>query len=259
MNRSQFGVQGSSAIVTGASSGIGRSIAEQFAADGVDVAICSRSQESVDAVADAINDSERDGEALAIECDVRDQDAVAAFVDATVEAFGSVDVLVNNAAGTFRSDFENLSLNAWSTIMDINLNGTFICTQAAGEHMRANGGGCIINLSSVAALQASPQTSHYAASKAAVDSLTETLAVEWAEHDIRVNGIAPGLVLTSPVRERLGIEKGTGPKRSSSDRRLGYPEEIADIAQFLASEAASYLTGQTIVPRGVPPVADDPE
>lgn len=257
MTSIEFDTSASSAIVTGASSGIGKAIAEAFATDGIDVAICSRDQSRVDAVADAINGSDREGRALAIECDVRDEDAVSAFVEETVTEFDGLDVLVNNAAGTFRADFEELSANAWQTIVDINLHGTFNCTQAAGRHMREAGGGNIINFSSIAALGPSPRTSHYAASKKGILSLTETLAVEWADHDIRVNCIAPGLVSTPPVQDRLGITSSDMPPREHVDRQIGTPEEIADIARFLVSSASSYVTGETIVARGVPPVPEE--
>ena len=135
----QFSVAGRNAIVTGASRGIGRTIAERLAADGASVAICSRAQERVDPVAEGIR--EDGGAALAVECDVRDREAVDAFVDAAVEEFGGVDLLVNNAGGEFVAAFEDISENGWKSIVDLNLHGTFHCTQAAGEHMRADEGG----------------------------------------------------------------------------------------------------------------------
>ena len=135
-NSEQFSIEGKRAIVTGASSGIGRAIAESFAAGGADVVVCSREQENVDPVADGINESDRPGEALAIECDVTDREAVDALVEATVEEFGGVDILVNNAGASFMANFEGISENGWKTIVDINLHGTYHCTQAAGEVMR---------------------------------------------------------------------------------------------------------------------------
>lgn len=176
----------------------GEAIAKRFADDGVDVALCSREQERVDRVAEAIEESDREGRVLTVECDVRDAGAVDTFVEVVVDEFEDVGVLVNNAAGTFRCPFEELSQNAWRTIIDINLHGTFTCTQAAGRHMREAKRGAIINFSSIAAQRASPQTSHYAASKAGMESLTESLAAEWAEYGVRVNCIAPGLVATPP-------------------------------------------------------------
>lgn len=259
MSSGAFGIHSSPAIVTGASSGIGEEIAKRFAAEGVDIAICSRDQGRVDRVAEEIAAGDADGRVIAMECDVRDEEAVDRLVDRVVAEFGGVEILVNNAAGTFRSNFEDLSSNAWGTIIDINLNGTFNCTQSAGRYMREAEHGIIINFSSIAALRASPRTSHYAASKAAIGSLTESLSVEWARYGIRVNCIAPGLVATPPVMERLNVEAADLPPRRVVDRRIGHVEEIADVAQFLASPAASYITGETIVPRGVPPgPADDP-
>lgn len=249
-----FDIDGSTAIVTGASSGIGKSIAMQFARQGVDVGICSREQDRVDQVATEAEELSVPGSILPVECDVRDSSAVESFVDRVRGAFGAVDVLVNNAAGTFRCDFEELSENAWKTIIDINLHGTFNCTQAVGSSMRESGHGYIVNFSSVAAFRGSPQTSHYAASKAAIVNLTESLAIEWAPYGIRVNCVAPGLVATPPVKDRLGLTESEVPDRETVDRRLGNVDEIADIVQFLVSPAASFMTGETIRPRGVPPV-----
>ncbi|WP_254538306.1 SDR family NAD(P)-dependent oxidoreductase [Halomarina litorea] len=251
MQQPDFTVAGKTAIVTGASQGIGRAIAETLAASGADVAICSRAQERVDPVAEAI-EAETDNRALAVECNVRDRDAVEALVEATVEEFGGVDILVNNAGGEFVAPFEEISENGWNAIVDLNLNGTVHCTQVAGKVMRENGGGCIVNLSSVNGQHAAPGESHYGAAKAAIIRLTETLSVEWAPHEIRVNCVAPGLIPTPGVAETLGIEPDDVPPREETDRRVGYPEEIADVVQFLASPAASFVTGETVTAKGVP-------
>lgn len=249
---SQFSIDGDVAIVTGASGGIGKAIAARFADDGVNVVINSREQERVDAAAEDILAEDPDGDVLPLECDVRDRDGVFDLVDQVVDEYGGVDILVNNAAGDFVADFEDLSENAWKTIIDINLHGTFNFTQAAGEVMRENGGGYIINLSSVAGLPGgSPGSSHYGASKAAVINLTESLSQEWDEYDIRVSCIAPGLVATPGVRTQLGIDPDEVPPREPVVRSIGRPEEIADIAQFLCSPAASFISGETIV-AGVP-------
>jgi 3-oxoacyl-[acyl-carrier protein] reductase len=255
--RDQFGVGGQTAIVTGASQGIGRSIAERFADDGADVVICSREQEKVDEVAATINDRDG-GECLAIECDVTDRDAVDALVEATVEEFGSVDTLVNNAGASFMANFEAISENGWKTIVDINLHGTYHCTQAAGEYMRENGGGQIVNFASVAGQDGAPFMSHYAAAKAAVVNLTKTLAFEWSEDQVRVNCIAPGFVATPGVESQMGVS-ADNIDRSDVDRRIGLEEEIADITQFLSSEASSYVNGQTITAKGVPDIMEDPD
>jgi len=254
--RAQFGVDGQTAIITGASQGIGRSIAERFADDGANVVICSREQESVDEVAETINDRDG-GEALAIECDVTNRDAVDALVEATVEEYGGVDTLVNNAGASFMANFEAISENGWKTIVDINLHGTYHATQAAGEHMRENGGGRIVNFASVAGQNGAPFMSHYAAAKAAVVNLTRTLAFEWSEDQVRVNCIAPGFVATPGVESQMGVSADEL-DRSDVDRRIGLEEEIADITQFLASEASSYMTGETITAKGVPDIMEDP-
>jgi NAD(P)-dependent dehydrogenase (short-subunit alcohol dehydrogenase family) len=251
MHEADFDVSDETAIVTGASQGIGRAIAETLAAGGADVAICSRSQDRVDPVAEEINE-EADGSALAVECNVRERDQVEDFVEATVEEFGDVDVLVNNAGGEFVAAFEDISPNGWNSIVDLNLNGTFHCTQVAGEVMREGDGGCIINLSSVNGQHAAPNESHYSASKAAIIRLTETLAVEWADYGIRVNCVAPGLIQTPGVAETLGIQSEQMPPRDQVDRRIGHGEDIADVVQFLVSPAASFMTGETVTVKGVP-------
>jgi 3-oxoacyl-[acyl-carrier protein] reductase len=258
MTADQFSVAGKTVIVTGASSGIGETIAERFAADGADVVVSSREQGNVDPVADGITESDRPGEAVAVECDVRDRDAVDAMVEATVEAFGGVDVLVNNAGASFMTPFSDLSENGWNTIIDINLTGTFHCTQAAGEVMRENGGGAVVNLASVAGQRGAPQMSHYGAAKAGVVNLTATLGYEWAGDDVRVNCIAPGFVATPGVESQMGVS-ADDIDREEVRRRIGTSEEIADVAQFLASPAASYLVGETITAEGVPPILETPE
>jgi NAD(P)-dependent dehydrogenase (short-subunit alcohol dehydrogenase family) len=251
MHEPDYGVADTTAIVTGASQGIGKAIAETLAAGGANVVICSRAQERVDPVAEAI-DEETEGSALAVECNVREREAVEALVEATVEEFGGVDTLVNNAGGEFVAAFEDISPNGWNAIVDLNLNGTVHCTQVAGEVMRENGGGTIVNLSSVNGQHAAPGESHYGAAKAAIIRLTETLAVEWADDGVRVNCVAPGLIQTPGVAETLGIDSEQMPARETVDRRIGHAEEVADLVQFLVSPAASFMTGETVTVKGVP-------
>ncbi|WP_435318884.1 SDR family NAD(P)-dependent oxidoreductase [Haloarchaeobius sp. TZWSO28] len=257
MTIEQFHVDGDVAIVTGSSSGIGKVIAERFADDGIDVVVCSRDMENVEPVAEAITESDRPGDAHAVECDVTERDAVEALVEATVEEFGGLDVLVNNAGASFMAGFDDISPNGWSTIVDINLTGTYHCTQAAKEYL-ADGGGAVLNLSSLAGKQGAPYMSHYAAAKAAVENLTRTLAFEWADDDIRVNCIAPGFVATPGVASQMGVTADEI-DREEVKRRIGTSEEIADVAQFLASPASSYVTGQTIVAAGVPNIMETPD
>jgi 3-oxoacyl-[acyl-carrier protein] reductase len=253
----RFNVRGQSVIVTGASSGIGKVTAKEFARDGANVVVCSREQENVDPVAEEIN-AQEGGEALAIECDVTDRDAVEALVEATADTFGGVDCLVNNAGASFMAGFDDITENGWKTIVDINLHGTYHCTQAAGEYLADGGGGTVVNLASVAGQQGAPYMSHYGAAKAAVINLTSTLAYEWAGDGVRVNCIAPGFVATPGVESQMGIT-AEDVDRDEVDRRMGLSEEIADIALFLASPASSYIVGETLTARGVPDIAETPD
>ena len=257
MTVEQFYVDGDTAIVTGASSGIGKVIAERFADDGVDVVVCSRDIDNVEPVAEGIEESSRPGEALPVECDVTDRDAVEALVEATVEEFGGLDVLVNNAGASFMANFDDVSPNGWETIVDINLTGTYHCTHAAAEHLK-DGGGTVVNLASVAGEKGAPYMSHYAAAKAGVVNLTKTLSHEWADEGVRVNCISPGFVATPGVESQMGVSADEI-DRSKVERRIGMSEEIADVAQFLASPASSYVVGQTITPAGVPDIMENPD
>ena len=251
MTEDTFDITGEVALVTGSSRGIGRAITERFADMGVDVVVSSRDQDAVDAVAEDINDSAAAGRAIGIECDIRDWDAIAALVEATEAELGAIDVLVNNAGASFEAPLEELSQNAWQTIVDINLNGTFNCSRVVGNRMIENGGGTIVNLSSVAARDGAPQMTHYAASKAGMNNLTRTLGYEWASYDIRVNGIMPGLVLTEGLESQRSVS-ADDIDTDEVDRQIGLPDEIARVVQFLASPGAQYIQGETIVVEGVP-------
>jgi NAD(P)-dependent dehydrogenase (short-subunit alcohol dehydrogenase family) len=252
----QYGLDGRAAIVTGASRGIGRVVAERIADEGVDVTICSRDEGEITETAAAIDDA-YPGECIGVECDVRDRDRVAAMVQETVEAFGGVDYLVNNAGASFMAGFDDISENGWDSVIGVNLEGTVNCTQLAGEHLK-DGGGVVVNFASVAGQQGAPYMSHYAAAKAAIINLTRTLAAEWAPEDVRVNCIAPGFVATPGVASQMGVTADEV-ERDEVKRRIGVSEEIADVAQFLASPAASFLTGETIAPQGVPQTAELPD
>ena len=249
----QFSVDGKTAIVTGSSQGIGRSIVERFANDGANVVVTSRDQEKVDSVAESINSGEADGQAMAMACDVRERDSVEALVEATVDEFGQLDCMVNNAGASFMADFDEITPNGWKTIVDINLHGTYHGAQVAGQQMEEQGtGGTIVNYASVAGQRGSQKMPHYGAAKAAVINFTTSLAAEYAPHDIRVNCIAPGLVATEGVASQMGIEGPDDIPREEVDRTIGRPSEIADLTQFLASEASSYLIGETVTAKGKP-------
>jgi NAD(P)-dependent dehydrogenase (short-subunit alcohol dehydrogenase family) len=247
----RFSVDGQTAIITGSSQGIGRAIAEQFAQEGANLTVSSRDQDKIDEVADGINDSDAPGRAIAIECDVTERDAVENLIESTVDEFGSLDVLVNNAGAGFMSDFEDISPNGWKTIVDINLHGTYHCTQVAGDYLEADGGGTVINFASVAGTDGSAKMSPYGAAKAAVVNFTTSIGVDWADRGIRMNCIAPGLVATPGVASQMGIEADEI-DRTEVDRQIGHVDEIADLAQFLASDASSYMIGETVEVKGKP-------
>jgi len=252
----QYGLDADAAIVTGASRGVGRTVAERFADEGVDVTICSRDGEEIADVAAAIA-SEFDGECHGIECDVRDTDSVGAMVEATVERFGGVDLLVNNAGASFMANFEDISENGWDSVVGVNLDGTVNCTRAVSDHLK-DGGGAVVNVASVAGQQGAPYMSHYAAAKAAIINLTTSLAYEWAGDDVRVNCVAPGYVATPGLATQMGIT-ADAVDRETVDRTVGTEAEIADTVQFLVSDAASFITGETIAPKGKPQIEDVPE
>lgn len=257
MSKKKFTVDGSSAIVTGASSGIGRRIAKGFTSQGVDTTICSREQDNVDPVAEEISGGDTPGRVLPIECDVRNRNSVEEMVEHTVEEFGGLDILVNNAGAVFKCDFNELSENGWKTIVDINLHGVFNCTHAAKEALQ-DGGGSVINISSVRSQEAAPHETHYGAAKAGVNNLTKSLASEWAAYGVRVNCVAPGFIAT-PGAVTAGNTDPADIDRSEVNRKIGTTDEIADVVEFLASPAASFIDGEVITVRGVPPHSEDPK
>ncbi|MFB6140109.1 MAG: SDR family NAD(P)-dependent oxidoreductase [Halosimplex sp.] len=252
----RFSVGGQTAVVTGATKGIGRAVADRFVSEGADVAICARTEDDVDEAVAELDDGSG-GRAVGRACDVRDREAVEALVDAAAAEFGTVDCLVNNAGASFVSNFADISENGWESVVDVNLTGTYHCTQAAREHL-VDGGGTVINVASLAGQQGAPYMSHYGAAKAAIINLTRTLGYEWAGDGVRVNCVAPGYVATPGVATQMGVEPGAI-DRDDIDRNVGLSEEIADVVQFLASEASSFLVGETVTARGVPDIEETPD
>ena len=251
-----FSVEGQNVIITGSSQGIGRTTAERFAHEGANVVVSSRSEEKINEVVDGIEDSGAPGRAIAVECDVRERESVENLVDTAVAEFGSLDSMVNNAGASFMAGFDDISENGWKTIVDINLHGTFHGAQVAGQQMQAQGdGGTIVIFASVAGTQGSRYMSHFGAAKAAVVNFTASLSAEYADHDIRVNCLAPGLVGTPGVASQMGLDP-SDVDREEVAKEMGLPEEMADIVQFLVSDASSYIVGETITAQGVPPLED---
>lgn len=253
MEQSQF--IDKAVIVTGAKGGIGKVIALAFARAGADVAVCDRIVDDgmLQGVAAEIESLGR--RSLAVEVDVRLPEQVNNLVGQTVDRFGRVDTLINNAGASFVCPAEELTPNGWATIVDINLKGTFLCSQAAGKVMIQQNGGNIISVASIDGIRGSPLTAHYGASKAGIINLTKSLAVEWAKYNIRVNAIAPGPIETegAAALRRLTAEERQAQAATIPLGRRGQPQDVADVALFLASEASSYITGETIVVQGGPP------
>jgi NAD(P)-dependent dehydrogenase (short-subunit alcohol dehydrogenase family) len=232
------------ALVTGGGSGLGRAMALELGRLGAKVAVLGRRREPLEETVALL------GGGYAVPADVREPEAVAAAFDAAEEQLGPITTLVNNAAGNFHVQAEDLSPNGWRAVVGIVLDGTFHCSRELGRRVIARGGdnAQIVNIVASYAWTGGPGTVHSAAAKAGVVNLTRTLAVEWAEHGIRVNAISPGPVDTEETRSRLWP---TDEIRQHLLRRVplgrfGTPEEIAHACAFLVSDFAGYVTGDVL-------------
>jgi len=234
-------------IITGGGTGLGKSMATRFAELGANLVITSRRQDVIDNTAEELR--QYGGKVLAITCDVRDPEQVQSMVDQTVSELGSIDILLNNAAGNFISPTEDLSPNGFKTVVDIVLNGTFNCTQAAGKVMRENDGGVILNIVTTYAWTGSGYVVPSACAKAGVLAMTRSLAVEWAKYGIRTVAIAPGPFPTKGAWSRLA-PPGLGIQKKMINRvplkRVGEHEELANLASYLVSDQAGYINGEVV-------------
>lgn len=240
-------LQGKVAIVTGASKGIGKGIAIRYAQEGAAVVLASRSLDLLEAVAADIR--KEGGRALALELDVMRYESVERVVARTVEAFGRLDVIVNNAGISMARPSEELSPADWQRALDTDLSGVFYgCQCAARQMLLQETGGCIINITSTYGLVAAPGRLAYCASKAAVNMMTKVLAVEWAKKKIRVNAIAPGYIRTELVQGVIdsGMLQLDAIEKRTPLGRIGEVPELLGIAVHLACDESSFMTGSVV-------------
>tara|TARA_B100001250_G_C19812310_1_gene796291 strand:+ start:2380 stop:3231 length:852 start_codon:yes stop_codon:yes gene_type:complete len=239
-------------IITGGGTGLGKSMAKRFGELGANLVLTSRSQEALDKAARDINDK-TGAEILTVSTDIRHSDQVTEMVKKAVDKFGNIDCLLNNAAGNFISPTENLSENAFRTIIDIVLVGTFNCTQAAGKVMRDSGGGVILNIVTTYAFTGSGYVVPSACAKSGVLAMTRSLAVEWAKYGIRTNAIAPGPFPTKGAWKRL-VPPGLNIEKKMIERvplkRFGDHDELANLASYLMADESGYMNGEVITMDG---------
>ena len=263
---------GQVALVTGGGTGIGLGISQLLAQLGAHVVVASRKLEHVEAAAQAMRDA--GGAASAETVDVRDAEQIKAMVDRVANEHGRIDLLVNNAAGNFYAPSETLSPNAWRSVIEIDLFGTFFCSQAVLPVMKRQGGGRIVSISMTLHYRGWPLMAHATAAKAGIDALTRTLALEWAPYGVRMNAIAPGPIPTEGVRKAFtpppsasgqvpdvfAVEQAMASyaKKAIPAGRWGTPRDIANMVAFLASPAGEWITGAILVVDGGEWLAKNP-
>jgi peroxisomal 2,4-dienoyl-CoA reductase len=254
---------GQVALITGGGTGIGFGVAESLAELGAHVVLASRKAEPLEQAAASLR--ARGFAATAAPLDVRDPEAVKAVVAGVADRLGRIDVLVNNAAGNFYAPSATLSANAWRSVVEIDLFGTFYCSQAVYDVMAAQGGGRIVSISMTLHYRGWPLMAHATAAKAGIDALTKTLALEWARDRVRINSVAPGPIPTEGVKKAFapppsadGVVDVFAQERAMESyakkmiplQRFGSPEDIAGMVAFLASPAGAWITGAIMVVDG---------
>lgn len=235
------------ALVTGGARGIGEVIAEVLLREGAKVAIIDTLEDELSKTLDELG---KYGEAIGFKADVTKKDEVVKAVDNIIGRFGAIDVLVNNAGIALQKAAIDMDLSDWQRVIDVNLTGVFICSQVVAKHMIGSGkGGVIVNISSMLGQTGLELRSAYCASKAGVIGLTKALAAEWGKYGIRVVAVAPGYIATQRVLElvRRKIVNEAEYNRRTPLGRMGTPEEVAKLVAFLASDDASYISGETIL------------
>ena len=246
-----FKLDGKTAVVTGGGRGLGAQIAAGFAEAGANVVLCSRKVEACEEMAEKLK--AKGVRALALECDITKPEDVENVVKKTLEEFGTIDILVNNSGATWGAPVLEMPLDAWRKVIDVNITGTFLMSQAVGGVMVKQGSGKIINIASVAGLGGiDPRlmdTIGYNTSKGAVITFTKDLAAKWGQHNINVNAIAPGFFPTK-MSKGLIERGGSGLLELTPLNRFGTEEDLKGAALFLASKASDYVTGDVIIVDG---------
>ncbi|WP_445283794.1 SDR family NAD(P)-dependent oxidoreductase [Streptomyces sp. DSM 118148] len=239
-------LHGKVAIVTGAGRGLGRSMAQALVEAGAAVTVAARTTTELDSFVDEAKAA--GGQALACQTDITDEASVESMVEATVETFGRIDILVNNSGIVATTPLLDQPADEWDRVLATNLRGTYLATRAAGRHLVAQGAGKVINIASNFALQGVANHAAYSASKAGVIGFTRSMAIEWAKAGVQVNAIAPGYFAT-PLNAELREDAETLAKvvHAIPARRMGEPEELKPWLLLLAGSASDFMTGEVIV------------
>ena len=255
----QLDFSGRTVIVTGGGTGIGYATARQLARLGANMVIASRTADELEAAAARIRE-ESGSHCIAVPTDVKDEDAIIQLVERTMAEFGRIDVLVNNAGGTRMAPLEQIPTKGWDSIFNLNIRSAYIATREVGQHMIAQKHGAIVNISSGAGITGVRGGAHYSAAKSALQMFTRVTAAEWGKYGIRVNCVAPGAIASERAQAAWRVAN-LDPRDLAGNplQRTGTPDEIANMIVFLASDAASFVSGQTIAVNGGPVLPGIPD